>query len=58
MESEAELQSLINRIVEETGKMGMMFNIEKTEVQRVGPERVNIEIKIESTGFCVTRGEQ
>jgi len=48
MESEGELQSLINRIVEESGKMGMIVNIEKTEVQHVGPERVNIEIKIRS----------
>jgi len=48
MLSEGELQSLINRIVEESGKMGMMFNIAKTDVQHVGPERVNIEIKIRS----------
>jgi len=44
MDSEGELQSLINRILEESGKMGMMVNIEKTEVQHVGPGRVNIEI--------------
>jgi len=46
MESEGELQSLIKWIVEESGKMGMMVNIEKTEVQHVGPETVNIEFKI------------
>jgi len=48
MESEDELQSLINRIIEESGKIGMMVSIEKTEVQHVGPERVNIEFKIGS----------
>jgi len=49
MESDqGELRSLINRIVEKSGKMGMMINIEKTEVQHVGPEIVNIEIKIGS----------
>jgi len=63
MESEGELQSLINRIVEESGKIGMMVNIEKTEVQHVGPERVNIEIKIRSQKLkqvqdCVYLGEQ
>ena len=45
LESESELQSLIDRIVEVSGKMGMMVNIEKTEVH-VGPEKVNTEIKI------------
>jgi len=49
MESDqGELRSLINRIVEKSGKMGMMINIEKTEVQHVGPEIVNIEIKFGS----------
>ena len=48
MENKEELQSLINRIVEESGKMGMVVNTEKTEVQHVGPERVNMEIKIGS----------
>jgi len=41
-----ELQSLINRTVEVNGKMGTMVNIEKTDVQHVGPERVNIVITI------------
>jgi len=38
VESVGELQSLINRIVDESGKMDMMVNIEKTTVQHVGPE--------------------
>jgi len=45
--------------------MGMMVNIEKTVVQHVGPERVNVDIEIGSQKlklvgrqYCVHPGEE
>jgi len=45
-ESQDELQGLVNNIVTESKKMGMAVNIEKTEVQYIGPKRKEVKRKI------------
>ena len=36
-ESEKELQSLLMRVKEESGKVGLKFNIQKTKIMVSGP---------------------
>ena len=46
-ESQNELQAMITKIAEESGKMGMKINVGKTEVQLIGRERVKVSIHLE-----------
>jgi hypothetical protein len=47
-EKKKELQQVVDNIVAESKKMGMMVNIEKTEVQHIGTQTKEIHIKIDS----------
>jgi len=46
-ETEEELQHMVNNIVTESKRMGMMVNIEKTEIQHIGYQKKETKIKIE-----------
>jgi sorting nexin-29 len=45
-ESEKDLQQLVDGIVSESARMGMSVNVEKTEVQHIGPHKRDVGISI------------
>ena len=47
-ESEKDLQQLVDGIVSESARMGMSVNVEKTEVQHIGPHKRDVGISIEN----------